>query len=108
MGQRTRTRSRKNSSPSFERGKVASMIPVKTPDEIERIRKAGRVVGRTLEMLGGNIKAGITTKELDAMAEEFIKKEGALPAFKGYRGYPASICVSVNEQVVHGIPGGRQ
>ncbi|MFH1538437.1 MAG: type I methionyl aminopeptidase [bacterium] len=84
------------------------MIPVKTPGEIESIRKAGRIVGQTLKMLGGNMRAGITTKELDEMAEEFIRSRGAQPAFKGYRGYPASICVSLNEQVVHGIPGGRE
>lgn len=108
MGRRNRTRSRKKSLPSCERGKVASMIPVKTPDEIECIRKAGGIVGQALKLLGENMRAGITTKELDEMAEEFIRSRGAKPAFKGYRGYPASLCVSVNEQVVHGIPGSRE
>ncbi len=73
--------------------------------EIELMRDAGRLVARTLEMLGREVKPGVTTAELDAMAERFIREHGGRPAFKGYRGFPASICPSVNDEVVHGIPG---
>ena len=75
--------------------------------EIERMRDAGRLVARTLVMLGREVRPGVTTAELDAMAERFIREHGGRPAFKGYRGFPASICPSVNEQVVHAIPGPR-
>lgn len=81
------------------------MIILKSPTEIETMKTAGRIVGETLDKLKEVIKPGITTKELDRMAEEFIVKSGAVPAFKGYRGFPASICTSINNQVVHGIPG---
>ncbi|MBA1336384.1 MAG: Methionine aminopeptidase [Firmicutes bacterium] len=81
------------------------MIILKSPTEIEIMKTAGRIVAETLEKLKEVIKPGITTKELDQMAEEFIVKSGAVPAFKGYRGFPASICTSINNQVVHGIPG---
>ncbi len=73
--------------------------------EIEAIRGAAQVVGLTLRMLGREVRAGITTAELDAMAERFIREHGGRPAFKGYRGFPASICPSVNDEVVHAIPG---
>jgi methionyl aminopeptidase len=81
------------------------MIILKSPTEIELMRAAGRIVAQTLMELGTIIAPGITTKELDRIAEEFITRSGALPAFKGYRGFPASICTSINSQVVHGIPG---
>lgn len=81
------------------------MISIKSLKEIELMRTAGRIVAETHEKLKEVIKPGITTKELDIIAEEYIRKCGALPAFKGYYGFPASICASVNEQVVHGIPG---
>ena len=81
------------------------MISVKSAKEIELMRIAGRIVAETHEKLKEVIKPGITTKELDVIAEEYIRKSGALPAFKGFHGFPASICASVNEQVVHGIPG---
>lgn len=81
------------------------MISIKSAKEIELMRIAGRIVAETHEKLKEVIKPGITTKELDIIAEEYIRKSGALPAFKGYYGFPASICTSVNEQVVHGIPG---
>lgn len=81
------------------------MISIKSLKEIELMRTAGRIVAETHEKLKEVIKPGITTKELDIIAEEYIRKSGALPAFKGYYGFPASICSSVNEQVVHGIPG---
>lgn len=80
------------------------MIIIKTDDEIKKIRKASIITSKTLDYLREHIKEGITTKELDKMAEEFIISNNAKPAFKGYRGYPASICTSVNNVVIHGIP----
>ena len=79
----------------------------KTKSELAKIKKASIIVAKTLKLLKTKIRPGITTKELDNEAENFIRKSGAIPAFKGYRGYPASICASLNEEVVHGIPGGR-
>lgn len=81
------------------------MVYLRDQAEIDAIREAARVVARTLEMLGQHVRPGITTAELDRLAEEYIRSQGAVPAFKGYRGFPASICPSVNEQVVHAIPG---
>ena len=81
------------------------MIIRKSPSEIERMAKSGELVARALALVGAAIKPGVTTAELDALAEEFIRSHGAEPTFKGYRGYPASICASPNEMVVHGIPG---
>jgi methionyl aminopeptidase len=71
------------------------------------MRRAGRVVARTLDLVGREIKPGMTTAELDALIEEFIRSEGAIPAFKNYQGYPGSACVSIDDEVVHGIPGKR-
>jgi methionyl aminopeptidase len=82
-------------------------IEVKTPEQILLMRQAGLVVGRTLELLRENVRPGISTRELDAIAEESIRSHGAVPSFLGYHGYPASICTSVNDEVVHGIPGDR-
>ncbi len=84
------------------------MVYLRDPNEIEAIRAAARLVTRTLEMLAGEIRPGRTTGELDRLAEEFIRSHGGRPAFKGYRGFPASICPSVNEEVVHAIPGSRR
>jgi methionyl aminopeptidase len=81
-----------------------SEIQVKSADEVELMRAAGLVVGRTLERLSAAVKAGITTADLDAIAEESIRSAGATPSFKGYQGFPATICTSVNEEIVHGIP----
>jgi len=81
------------------------MIIIKTPREIDSMRKAGRIVADTLDLVQRHVKPGITTGELDKIAEDYILSCGAAPSFKGYRGFPASICASVNEQVVHGIPG---
>jgi len=81
------------------------MISIKSPREIELMRTAGRIVAETLELMKESIRPGITTLELDTIAEAHIRKSGGIPAFKGYNGFPASICSSVNEQVVHGIPG---
>ncbi|KML08803.1 methionine aminopeptidase [Bacillus safensis] len=83
------------------------MIICKTPRELEIMREAGRIVALTHEELKKHIKPGISTKELDQIAERFITKQGAIPSFKGYNGFRGSICVSVNEELVHGIPGKR-
>ncbi len=80
------------------------MIILKSEDEIKRISEACRIVAEALEGIRKMVAPGITTLELDGFAESFISARHAVPAFKGYRGYPASICSSVNEQVVHGIP----
>ena len=80
------------------------MIVCKSPAELETMREANLMVARVLDRLGEMIKPGVTTKELDAFAEEMILTEGGRPAFKGYRGYPATLCTSVNDQIVHGIP----
>jgi methionyl aminopeptidase len=77
----------------------------KSPAEIEQMERAATVVVETLELLGEHIRPGVTTQELDELAEEFIRSRGGEPTFKGYRGYPASICTSPNSMVVHGIPG---
>jgi len=84
------------------------MIHIKTPKEIEIMRQSNRLAAQVLQKLRQSIKPGITTKELDQMAERLITAAGATPAFKGYREYPASLCVSINEQVVHGIPDNRR
>lgn len=81
------------------------MIILKSDREIELMLKAGRLVAETHAFLQGMIKPGVTTKELDEAAEDFIRSRGAIPAFKGYNGFPGSICASINEVVVHGIPG---
>ena len=83
------------------------MIIIKTPREIEIMREAGRIVALTHEELKKHIQPGITTKELDEIAEKFIRSMGATPSFKGYNGFKGSICTSVNEELVHGIPGKR-
>jgi methionyl aminopeptidase len=77
----------------------------KSTAEIEQMERAGRVVVETLQLLGEHVKPGVTTQELDELAEEYIRSKGGTPTFKGYRGYPASICTSPNDMVVHGIPG---
>ena len=83
------------------------MILVKSSTEIEYMREAGRIVAKVHSVLKDMIQPGITTKELDEIAERIILEHGAQPAFKGYGGFPATICASVNEEVVHGIPGDR-
>lgn len=82
------------------------MIIIKNNKEIDLMRSAGRIVAETLLLVEEKVRPGITTAELDSIAEEFITKHGARPSFKGLYGFPASLCISVNEQVVHGIPGG--
>lgn len=83
------------------------MIILKSPEEIEVMAKASRLVAETLQLLKRHIKAGVATDELDRLAEEFIRSRGGIPAFKGYRSYPKTLCISVNDQVVHGIPSKR-
>lgn len=80
------------------------MIYIKTPEEIELLRKSNVLVGKTLAEVGKYVKPGVTTLELDKIAEDFIRSNGAEPGFLGYDGFPNTLCVSVNEQVVHGIP----
>ena len=84
------------------------MIYLKNEEEIELLRENNLLVSRTLAEVGRHIRPGVTTKELDRIGEEFIRSHGAVPAFLGYQGYPASLCISVNEQVVHGIPSTSQ
>lgn len=81
------------------------MIIKKTPEQIEKMAAAGEILVRTLRLLERQVRPGVTTAELDAAAEKFIRAQGAVPAFKGYRGFPGSICASPNSMVVHGIPG---
>jgi len=83
-------------------------IEIKTPEQVAAMRKAGLVVGRTLDVLRAAVRPGVTTRELDAIAEDVIRTAGATPSFLGYQGFPASICASVNDEVVHGIPGDRE
>jgi len=84
------------------------MVYLRDRREIEVIRVAAQLVARTLDMLGREIRPGVTTAALDRLAETFIRDHGGRPAFKGYRGFPATICPSVNEEVVHAIPGPRR
>jgi methionyl aminopeptidase len=84
------------------------MIILKTPAEIEIMAEASRVVAEVLEIVRKEVRSGISTDDLDRLAEKEIRARGATPAFKGYRNYPKTLCASVNEQVVHGIPSGRK
>jgi methionyl aminopeptidase len=83
------------------------VIALKTADEIETMRRAGRIAALTLNMVADCIEAGMTTGQLDLLVEDFIRSHGAIPGFKGYQGYPASACISIDDEVVHGIPGKR-
>ena len=84
------------------------MIVCKSPGEIERMRAANALVAQVLSELSAMVAPGVTTRDLDVAAERLVRAGGAEPAFKGYRGYPATLCASVNEQVVHGIPSARR
>jgi methionyl aminopeptidase len=84
------------------------VIVCRSATELERMRAAGRLVGEVLTELTARVKPGVTTAELDEIAERRIRDAGAVPAFKGYHGYPATICASINEEVIHGIPSGRR
>lgn len=84
-----------------------SGIQIKSAENLAKMRESGRLVANVLDMLAGEVKAGVTTGQLDDLAETFIRDHGATPSFKGYRGFPRSICTAVNDEVVHGIPGNR-
>lgn len=84
------------------------MIVCRSATELERMHEAGRLVGEVLKELAAHVAPGVSTADLDALAERHIARAGATPAFKGYHGYPATICASVNEEVIHGIPSGRR
>ena len=84
------------------------MIIRKSPAEIEAMKEAGRVSAKVLREVGAQVRPGVSTLELDELAEALIRAEGGVPAFKGYGGFPGSACISVNEQVIHGIPGPRK
>ena len=84
------------------------MITIKSAQDIERMKAAGKVVEDTLKLLEKSVRVGITTAELDRIADEYIRSRGAYPTFLKYNGYPKSVCISVNEEVVHGIPGKRK
>jgi len=84
------------------------VIVCRSTAELERMREAGRLVGEVLTELAAHVAPGVTTADLDALAEKRIARAGATPAFKGYHGYPATICASINEEVIHGIPSGRR
>ena len=83
------------------------MIICKSSAELEVLRQSGRIVGQVLDELEPLVRPGIRTRDLDLYAEKRTRELGGVPAFKGYRGYPASVCVSVNEEIIHGIPSGR-
>ena len=83
------------------------MVTIKSLNEIMLMKDAGKILAETLELLRENIKAGISTKQLDKIAHEYIRKQNAVPSFLNYNGYPASVCVSLNNEIVHGIPGKR-
>ena len=84
------------------------MIVCRSAAELERMREAGRLVGEVLTELTAAVVPGVSTAELDEIAERRIRQAGATPAFKGYHGYPATICASINDEVIHGIPSGRR
>jgi len=84
------------------------MIVLKSRQELAVMRKAGQIVAEAMDVLREAVRPNLTTLELDAIAERFIRDQGAIPAFKGFRGFPGSICTSINEEVVHGIPGERR
>ena len=84
------------------------MIVCRSAAELTKMREAGRLVGEVLTLLSAAVAPGVSTADLDALAEKTILAAGATPAFKGYHGYPATICASVNDEVIHGIPSGRR
>jgi len=87
---------------------ISAMVILKSEREIQQLKRSNVMVAEVFEKLRGMIQPGITTKELDQVAEEYILLKGARPAFKGYRGFPATLCISINDEVVHGIPGQRR
>jgi methionyl aminopeptidase len=84
------------------------VIIKKSPEELDRMRRAGSVVAMVLDAVREKVRPGVRTREIDALVEKVIRGEGCVPSFKGYRGFPASACISLNEEIVHGIPGARK
>jgi len=84
------------------------MIKYKSAEEIAAIRQAGRILRQALNLVAEHCRPGVRTEEMDSLAEDYIRSQGGVPTFKGYRGFPGSLCISVNEEVVHGIPGRRR
>lgn len=82
-------------------------ISIKSPGELQTLREAGKILAEIAETLKSSLKSGITTQDVDRSAEKLMKDKGVIPAFKGYRGFPACVCTSINQEVVHGIPGNR-
>jgi methionyl aminopeptidase len=91
-----------------DRNMARSRIQIKNADDLAKMRESGRLVANAFEMLNGEVRAGVSTLQLDDLVETFIRDHGAMPSFKGYRGFPRSICTAVNDEVVHGIPSGRR
>jgi len=87
---------------------ISAMIIIKSSREVEQLKRSNAIVAEVFEKLKGMISPGVTTKKLDEVAEEYILSKGARPAFKGYKGFPATLCISINEEVVHGIPSQRR
>jgi methionyl aminopeptidase len=84
------------------------MIPLKSANDLEMIRRSGKILSRVMRKLCASIREGVSTQEIDQLAETLVSKEDATSAFKGYRGFPANICISINEEIIHGIPGERK
>ena len=101
------SRGRKIETASNSASSYSGGITIKSPQEIDSMRVAGAVVGAVIDLLKASVEPGMTTKDLDKIAYKEITRHGAKPTFMGYRGFPASICTSVNEEIVHGIPGKR-
>lgn len=100
-------RKRKIETASTAPSKYSGGITIKSPQELDLMRQAGEIVGDTLNLLKASIEPGMTTRDLDRIAFKEITRRGATPTFKGYRGFPATICASINEEIVHGIPSKR-
>lgn len=101
-------RNRKKETASTSPSNYSGGITIKSPRELDLMRKAGEIVGQTLDLLKASVEPGMTTRDLDRIAFKEITRHGAAPTFKGYRGFPATICASVNDEIVHGIPGKRR
>lgn len=84
------------------------MIPLKSEKDLKMLKKSGKILARVMKKVERYVRPGVSTFEIDSLAEELVLKEKALPAFKGYKGFPATLCVSINEEIVHGIPGSRR
>lgn len=98
-------RNRRKETASTSPSTYSGGITIKSPRELDSMRRAGEIVGKTIELLRASVEPGMSTRDLDRIAFKEITRHGATPTFKGYRGFPATICASVNEEIVHGIPG---